>query len=394
VSTFGMSDEQLETIWRRGRAGESVRAVARGEAIPLHRVQRYLRDCGGVKPPARRSRQGHLTLAEREEISRGLAAGDSYRFIGLQLGRPRSTISREVARNGGHDDYRAGVADARGQRSALRPRLSKLAASAVLRAVVEEGLEQEWSPEQIANRLILDFPDDLSMRVSHETIYVCIYQGRRGAVKRGMHRKLRTRRLFRHPKLARSGHGRGKLQEMTMIEQRPDDVETRLIAGAWEGDLVMGRRPSAVATLVERKTRFLRIVELPGGIKAAPVREALQANLADIPRHLLASLTWDQGREMAQHRELAANVGCPVYFCKSHSPWQRGTNENTNGLLRQYLSRTDNLYELSQGQLDTIANRLNNRPRKILGWRTPNEAYQHEIDQHQLLLQSSGALTP
>ena len=375
MRSFGMSEQQVEQVWVGFRAGESLSRIGRREGVPKQQVARYLQSHGGVRPlPARRSPR-HLSVGQREEISRGLARGESFRVIAAGVGCAHTTVSREVARNGGRDAYRAAAADAAAFGRARRPKVSKLAASPMLRAVVESGLELEWSPEQISRRLRLDHPDDPVMRVSHETIYMAIFQPRRRAVKAKLHRQLRTGRLMRHPKSSAIPSGRGRLKNMVLIADRPADVADRLVAGHWEGDLVMGTRPSAVATLVERTTRYLRVVALPGGIKAAPVRAALVADLLNIDPGLRRSLTWDRGREMAEHAQLTTDTGCPVYFCDPRSPWQRGTNENMNRLLRQYLSKNADLRTHDQAALDAIAARLNGRPRRVLGWRTPAEAY-------------------
>jgi IS30 family transposase len=252
--------------------------------------------------------------------------------------------------------------------------VSLLAARPVLRARVEAGLMLEWSPQQISRRLVLDFPDDVSMRVSHETIYLSIFQPARRALPPRLHRQLRTGRLIRLPLVARQPSGRGRIKDMVPIQRRPPHVEDRAVGGHWEGDLVMGRRPSAVATLVQRRTRYLRLVALPNGVKAAPVRKALVADLNQVPFWQRRSLTWDRGREMADLARLTRETGCRVYFCDPRSPWQRGTNENTNRLLRQYLPKSGDLNSYDQAALDAIAERLNDRPRAVLCWRTPAEA--------------------
>ena len=294
--------------------GESLSRIGRREGVPLQHVRRYLNQHGGVRPlPARRSPR-QLSVVAREEISRGVTRGESFRVIAVGLGCAHTTVSREVARNGGRDAYRAAAADTAAYVRAQRPKASKLAVSPGLRAVVEGGLELEWSPEQISHRLRLDHPDDPAMRVSHETIYLSIYQPHRRAVKAKLHRQLRTGRLMRHPKPAAVPSGRGRLKNMVLLADRPAEVEDRLVAGHWEGDLVMGTRPSAVATLVERTTRYLRVVALPGGIKAAPVRGALVADLLEVHPGLRRSLTWDRGREMAEHAQLTTDTSCPVYF--------------------------------------------------------------------------------
>lgn len=251
--------------------------------------------------------------------------------------------------------------------------VSLLAARPVLRARVEAGLDQEWSPQQISRRLVLDFPHDPTMRTSHETIYLSIFQARARALTPRLHRKLRTARPMRLLLIARQPQGRGRILDMTSIHDRPPHVEDRAYGGHWEGDLVMGRRPSAVATLVDRRSRYLRLVSLPAGIKAPAVGAALVQDLNQMPFWLRRSLTWDRGREMAEHVTLTKLTGCQVYFCDPRGPWQRGRNENTNRLLRQYLSKTGHLATFDQAALDAIADRINGRPRQVLGWRTPAE---------------------
>ena len=233
----------------------------------------------------------------------------------------------------------------------------------------------EWSPQQISNRLRVDYPHDAEMWISHEAIYLCVFQPARKALTQNLHRKLRTGRTMRLPRIARQPQGRGRIRGMVPITDRPPEVEARTTVGDWEGDLVMGRRPSAVATLVERTTRLTRLVALPDGIKCGPVRLALTRDLNEIDPALRRTLTWDRGREMAEHAQLTADTGCQVYFCAPRKPWQRGSNENTNRLLRQYLAKTADLRTFSQRDLDAIADRLNHRPRHVLGWRTPAEAF-------------------
>jgi IS30 family transposase len=375
VRTYGLSDDQQDLVWSSLRAGESVRSIARHHQVPLQHVQRYFRQTGGVRPTPRSRSTRHLSAAEREEISRGIAAAQSARVIAARLGRAPATVSREIARNGGRAAYRAQAADSAALQRARRPKVSLLAARPVLRARVEAGLALEWSPQQISRRLVLDFPDDQLMRVSHETIYLSIFQPTRKALSPRLHRHLRTGRLMRLPAVARQPSGRGRIKDMVPIRRRPPHIEDRRVGGHWEGDLVMGRRPSAVATLVERRTRYLRLVALPKGLKAVPVRRALVADLNQVPHWQRRSLTWDRGREMADHARLTRDTGCLVYFRDPSSPWQRGTNENTNRLLRQYLPKSGDLGSYDQAALDAIADRLNNRPRAVLGWQTPAEAF-------------------
>jgi transposase, IS30 family len=310
---------------------------------------------------------------EREEISRGVAAGHSCRVIARRLGRAPSTVSRELARNGGRHRYRAQRADAAATRRAARPKPAKLAVELRLRAVVEDKLGLCWSPEQIAGWLPVAYPDDPSMRISHETIYLSLFVPHRGALRRELRRCLRTGRAMRHPRGRRLPQGRGQLIDTIPIGQRPAEANGRTVPGHWEGDLVLGKRPSAVATLVERTSRSVLLVALPAGWRAEQVRPALTTAMGRLPNRLRRSLTWDHGKEMAEHARFTADTGIPVYFCDPRSPWQRASNENANGLLRQYLPRTADLRRFSQADLDRIAAELNGRPRQILGFKTPSQ---------------------
>jgi IS30 family transposase len=313
-------------------------------------------------------------MAEREEISRGVAAGESFRKVAARLGRAPSTVSRELARNGGRHRYRAQAADAAAFRRAQRPKVAKLVVQPRLRAVVEAKLALRWSPEQIAGWLPLAYPSDPVMRVSHETIYLSLFVQSRGALRRELQRCLRTGRAMRYPRAKRLPQGRGQLRDVMLISERPAEAEDRAVPGHWEGDLLLGKRPSAVATLVERASRYLTLVALPDGYRAEQVRPALAAAVARLPEQLQRSLTWDQGKEMAEHTKFTIDSGVQVYFCDPRSPWQRGTNENTNGLLRQYLPRSADLRQFDQAALDAIAAELNGRPRQTLGFQTPSQA--------------------
>ena len=321
-------------------------------------------------PPVRRRSRLALTLAEREEISRGLAADRTVRSMARALGRSPSTVSREIGRNGGSRRYRAEAADGRAWRQALRPKPCKLAAHDHLRQAVAAKLEMDWSPEQIAGWLRVAYPDDPTMRISHESIYLSLYVQRRQALRGDLRRCLRTGRAMRHPRGKRLPQGRGQLIDTISILQRPAEADGRKVPGHWEGDLVLGKRPSAVPTLVERTSRAVLLVALPAGWRAEQVRPALTAAMGRLPKQLRRSLTWDQGKEMAEHARFTADTGIPVYFCDPRSPWQRASNENANGLLRQYLPRTADLRRFSQADLDRIAAELNGRPRQILGFKT------------------------
>jgi IS30 family transposase len=312
-------------------------------------------------------------MAEREEISRGVAAGEPCRQIAGRLGRAPSTVSRELARNGGRGRYRAQAADTAAFGRAQRPKPGKLVTQPRLRAVVEAKLALRWSPQQIAGWLPLAYPQDPVMRVSHETIYLSLFIQSRGALRRELQRCLRTGRAMRYPRGKRLPQGRGQLRDILHISQRPAEAADRAVPGHWEGDLVFGKRPSAVGTLVERHSRYVLLFPLPDGLTAQQVRPALTTAILRLPQQLRRSLTWDQGREMAEHLQFTVDSGVQVYFCDPRSPWQRGTNENTNGLLRQYLARGADLRRLDQTALDAIAAELNGRPRQTLGFRTPSQ---------------------
>jgi IS30 family transposase len=327
------------------------------------------------RPPAREPIRSPLRLstAEREEISRGLAAGESLRVIAGRLARAPSTVSREVARNGGRPIYRACRADRAAVRNMRRPKVAKLAQCPRLREAVEAKLELRWSPQQIASWLVLEFPDDAEMRVSHETIYLSLFVQSRGALRKELTRYLRMKRSVRRPGGKPPNTGQSHIPAMVNIRERPAEADDRAVPGHWEGDLLYGQGPGVVATLVERHSRFVMLVGLPENHRADVVAAALAAKITELPEHLRRSLAWDQGREMAQHAAFTIASGVPVYFCDPRSPWQRGSNENTNGLLRQYLPRNSRLGDRTQIELDAIADQLNGRPRQTLGWMTPSQ---------------------
>jgi IS30 family transposase len=373
VRSWGLSVQEQEELWARWRHGESLRLIARRMGKRGPSVRAFVLQSGGVKQPPRRRPARCLSAAEREEISRGVAAGDSCRVIAMRLGRASSTVSRELARNGGRHRYRAQRADMAADRRAARPKPSKLVLTPRLRAVVEAKLGLCWSPEQIAGWLRVSYRDDQSMRISHETIYLSLYVPHRGALRRDLRRCLRTGRAMRHPRGKRLPQGRGQLIDTVSIRQRPAEATSRSVPGHWEGDLVLGRRPSAVLTLVERTSRSVVLVALPAGWRADQVRSALTTATDRLPKRLCRSLTWDHGKEMAEHARFTATTGIPVFFCDPRSPWQRASNENANGLLRQYLPRTADLRRFSQADLDRIAAELNGRPRQSLGFQTPSQ---------------------
>ncbi len=337
-----------------------------------------VREAGGMPPvwPSRSSK--HLSLEDREEISRGLSAGESFALIAGRLGRPTSTVSREVNRNGGRDDYRAAHADRSTCKRARRPRASKFDQQPALRAFVENGLEAKWSPEEICGRLPLEFPDDDSMRVVHETIYQALFvQGRTGLNKE-LVKYLRSKRKRRQPHTitARNRERGGPIIDKVMITERPVEVEDRAVPGHWEGDLIIGAQgKSQTGTLVERTTGFTMLLGLPDNRCAATVAAVMEQQIMTLPTQARRSVTWDQGIEMADHARFTIATGIPIYFCHPHAPWERGTNENTNGLLREYLPRNSDLSVHSQAALDDIAAQLNTRPRKRLGYLTPSEAF-------------------
>jgi IS30 family transposase len=369
--------ERLE-LQRRVRAGETHAVAAAAVGCSAKSVQRLLVKTGGVKPRARPQSALRLSLPEREEISRGLLAGDSCRVIARRLGRAPSTVSRDVAAAGHRERYRAWRADETAHRRAHRPKIAKLIAVPQLRRAVERGLRRRWSPQQIAARLVLDYPDNLEMRVSHETIYQSLFVQGRGALRQELTRCLRTGRAQRRP-LSRAT-GSGQLQHMVLISDRPAEVEDRAVPGHWEGDLILGKRArSAIGTLVERQTRFVMLVNLRGGRLADHVKDALAVTIRALPDHLRRSLTWDRGKEMAEHVRFTLDTGVQVYFCDPRSPWQRATNENSNGLLRQYFPKGTDLSGYNQARLDEIAAELNGRPRQTLGWRTPSEAFARAV---------------
>jgi IS30 family transposase len=311
-------------------------------------------------------------LVEREEIRAGIAAGDSFRAIARRIGRAPSTVSREVGGMAGRGGYRATRADDRACLAALRPKRSKLAASPKLRRAVVAMLERRFSPQQISARLRLEYPDDPEMRIAPETIYQSLYVQSRGRLRKDLARHLRSGRTKRKPRRGPSGQGR--LRDMVSISERPAEAADRAVPGHWEGDLLVGKQNrSFIGTLVERQTRYVMLSYLGNDASAETVTRKLAEQIARLPQQLRRSLTWDQGREMAQHAEFSIATGVKVYFCDPHSPWQRGSNENTNGLLRQYFPKGTDLAAHDQAELDRVATQLNGRPRQTLGWLTPAE---------------------
>ncbi len=371
-----LSAAELDVLWSRWGQGET--AVQISAVLGCHKctVTWYVSRAGGVRPRERRRAARHLTLEEREEISRGVAQGDGVCAVARRLGRPASTISREIQRHGGVAAYRASRADAAAWANGRRPKRAKLARDQRLRRRVERKLEDDWSPQQIAAWLKQRYPDDLTMHVSHETIYQAVYVQARGALKRELAAHLRRGRRYRRPRAAaRADRGPGQLVDIVSIADRPPSVEARAVPGHWEGDLLVGKRGTQIATLVERQSRFVVLARLPAADSATVVR-ALARRVQRLPAALWQSLTWDRGKEMAQHKQFTVATDVRVFFCAPQSPWQRGSNENTNGLLRQYFPKGMDLSSLTQRELDTVARKLNTRPRQTLGWKTPAEVFE------------------
>jgi IS30 family transposase len=363
-------------FWEGVRSGLGVQEAGAAAGVGPVKAFAWFRQAGGVKSNGPRPASGRfLSVEEREEIAVGLAAGDSQRAIAERLGRSPSTISREVRRNSrGRRQYRALAAQGHAQHRAARPKTAKLAGNGELRELVQARLKQKWSPEQISVMLRREFGGRPEMQVSHETIYQSIYVQGRGALRRELAACLRTGRALRKPH-RKDGERRGKIPGMVMISERPAEVQDRAVPGHWEGDLIAGAgNKSAIGTLVERSTRFVMLLHLPDGHGADAVAAQMTEVMATLPAQLRRSLTWDQGSEMANHAQVAAATDLEIYFCDPHSPWQRGSNENTNGLLRQYFPKGTGLSVHSREDLDAVAAELNARPRKTLGWKTPAQA--------------------
>jgi IS30 family transposase len=364
-------------FWELVRAGVAPREAA-VRAGTGKGWQNWFRQAGGVKANGTCPVSGrYLQPGDREEIALGLAAGASLRVIAARIGRPASTVCREVRRNrDAHGRYRALAAQATAEARARRPKTAKLAGDLVLHAQVQDWLELNWSPRQISRRLVMDFPDRPEMRVSPETIYQSLYVQGRGALRRELAACLRTGRALRKPRRAggQARHGdQGRIPGMVMISERPAEAADRAVPGHWEGDLIIGTGSSAIGTLVERSTRYVLLLHLPARHDGAAVAAAMAEAMAGLPAHLRRSLAWDQGKEMSRHAAVTLATGLPVYFCDPHSPWQRGSNENTNGLLRQYFPKGTRLSAHSKDHLAHVAAELNGRPRQTLGFRTPAE---------------------
>ena len=362
------------------RSGESFATAAGAVGCSVKSVQRYLALTGGLKSRGRERSPRYLSLAEREELSRGLMAGESFRALAARLKRAPSTVSREVSRNGHRSGYRAWHADDAALERGRRPKPEKLSMNTPLCREVERGLRAWWSPQQIAARLAREYPDDPAMRISHETIYKSLFVQARGALRKELTICLRTGRTQRRPLLRTELSGKGRLQNMIMISDRPPEAEDRAVPGHWEGDLIIGKGGrSAIGTLVERSSRYVMLFRLPHGRSAEAVRTGLTRVIATLPAELRKTLTWDQGKEMADHLRFTTDTNMEVYFCDPHSPWQRGSNENTNGLLRQYFPSKEDLSQHSTARLNAVARQLNGRPRQTLDWKKPAEVFGQSV---------------
>ena len=369
------TESQKALMWDRWQKGDSLHQIA--QLFDRHHpsIQRILAETGGIRPAQRRRSRLALTLAEREEISRAVVAGHSIRSIATALGRAPSTISREIKRNGNRTCYRANEADQAAWERARRPKICKLGENRTLARIVANKLQLEWSPEQIAGWLKRTYPDDENYQVSHETIYRSLFIQARGALKKELLQHLRrTRgmRRSRHHMQKTDDHGR--ITDTVSIRERPASVKDRAVPGHWEGDLLFGSNNSQIATLVERHTRYVMLVKADSK-DTETVINALIKHAHKLPRELYKSLTWDRGKEMADHKRFSLATDIKVYFCDPQHPWQRGSNENTNGLLRQYFPKGMDLSDVSQAKLNAVARLLNERPRKTLNYETPAERF-------------------
>jgi IS30 family transposase len=362
-------------MWDRWQKGESVNSIARHFGRSHSSIQGVFAPTGGIRPPQRQRSRRALTLSEREEISRGVATGQSLSWIAVSLGRAPSTVSREVKRNGGRRQYRACKADQAAWDRAHCPKSCKLAENRELARIVAEKLQLEWSPDQIAGWLKYTYPDDEHYQVSHETIYKTLFIQARGALKKELIQYLRKPRAMRRSRRhTQKTKDHGRITHTVSIRERPAEVEDRAVPGHWEGDLLCGSNNSQIATLVERHTRLVMLVRVPSK-DTKTVIDALIKQAHKLPRELYKSLTWDRGKEMADHERFSLDTDIKVYFCDPQSPWQRGSNENTNGLLRQYFPKGMDLSNVHQNRLNAVARRLNERPRKTLEYRTPAERF-------------------
>ena len=362
-------------MWDRWQKGDSMHAIARLFDRGHSSVQGILSATGGIRPLQRSRSSLTLTLSEREEISRGVVAGQSIRSIADSLGRAPSTVSREISRNGGRRRYRANKADQAAWDRAHRPKRCKLAKNRALAWIVAQKLKQLWSPDQIAGWLKRTYPEDENYQVSHETIYRSLYVQARGVLKKELIQHLRSKRTMRHSRHGNSsGEGQGQIKDMITISERPASVEDRAVPGHWEGDLLAGSNNTHIATLVERHTRYVMLAKVANKDTATVVNVLIKQS-KKLPRELYKSLTWDRGKELSDHKRFSLATDIDVYFCDPQSPWQRGSNENTNGLLRQYFPKGTDLSVHSQAHLNKVARQLNERPRKTLGYYSPAEKF-------------------
>jgi IS30 family transposase len=366
-----LTASELEDVWRQWKRGESNLQIAKALGFAPSTVWWQIRHRGGLAPQPRRRAERSLSLREREEIFCGVTRAEGVRSMARRLARAPSTISREIARHGGRTHYRASKADQSAWASACRPKPCRLVVTRRLRRVVERKLGLDWAPEQIAAWLVSTYPDEPAMHVSHETIYRALYVQARGAFKRSLIAHLRRGLGYRRPRGATNAR-RGQIVDAVSIAERPPAADSRAVPGHWEGDLLIGKRGTQIVTLVERQSRFVLLIRVSAA-DSATVVAALARRVQQLPVALRQSLTWDRGKEMAQHAQFTITTDVQVYFCDPQSPWQRGSNENTNGLLRQYFPKGCDLSIVTQRQLDVVARKLNGRPRETLGWKTPAE---------------------
>ncbi|MHB1083510.1 MAG: IS30 family transposase [Thiobacillus sp.] len=372
------TESQKALMWERWRKGESLQRIAELFDRNHSSIQRILAETGGIQPAQRRRSRLALTLAEREEISRSVATGQSIRSVATRLGRAPSTISREIMRNGGQECYRASPADQAAWDRGRRPKTCSLAKNRSLAHIVAGKLQLLWSPQQIAGWLKRTYPDDETFQVSHETIYRSLFIQARGVLKKELLQHLRrTRAMRRSRHHTQKSDDRRKIRDAVSISERPATAEDRAVPGHWEGDLLCGNRSSQIATIVERQTRYLMLVKVASK-DAETFANALVKNARKLPQELYKSLTWDRGTEMAGHKRFTLATDIQVYFCDPRSPWQRGTNENTNGLLRQYFPKGTDISTYSQAKLNAVARKLNERPRKTLNYETPAQQF-HQL---------------
>jgi len=374
IKQRGLTPRQKDELWARWKRGETLSEISEALSKSTGSVFWSLQQGGGIAPKSRIRAPHQLTAVEREEISRGLVAGESVRSLARQLGRAASTISREIARNGGPDSYRAGQAEHRAWQRARRPKACLLATNGPLRHVVACKLHKDWSPRQIAGWLRATYDNEPTMQVSHETIYRTLFIQARGVLKKELISHLRSRRPMRRAKCATSAKRQGLIVDAVSIRERPAEAEDRAIPGHWEGDLLAGAGNSHIATLVERHSRYTVLVHVKGKDTSSVV-DALVREVRKLPAQLVSTLTWDRGSELAQHKRFTVATNVQVYFCDPRSPWQRGTNENTNGLLRQYFPKGTDLSGYTQRQLNAVAKKLNTRPRMTLGFATPADTF-------------------